>query len=307
MTGDRSAGSGGAVDIPSEAVSAGTEKAAGVDNLLGEFLRARRARLDPTELGVPDHHRRRVPGLRREELALLAGVSPHYYARLEQGRDRHPSPQMLQALAQVLGLDPEAAAHLRRLAEPAPARRRRVRPPEKVRPALRRLLDRWQSEPAVVVGRYRDVLAANGLARILNPGYTPGRNLLRDVFLDPAARDTYPDWEQTADGAVAGLRASAGAEVDDRRLTDLVGELSVRSDAFRRRWARHDVRERTHGTKTFTNPFVGAVTLDYETFHLTDAPGQTLFVFFPQPGSTDEQSLTLLAGLAHGDTESPTP
>ncbi|MCO5995733.1 helix-turn-helix domain-containing protein [Actinoallomurus rhizosphaericola] len=281
------------------------------DNPLGDFLRARRELIDPADLDLPDYGRRRVKGLRREELALLAGVSSHYYARLEQGRDRHPSDHVLDALARVLGLNDEAAGHLRRLAQPVPPRRRRSRRVEKIRPGLTHLLHLWAGQPAVVVGRYRDVLAATDLAQVVNSGFIPGRNLLRHTFLDPEAREIYLDWEQIAEGAVAGLRASAGTELDDPRLTDLVGELSLKSEDFRHMWARHDVHERTRGAKRFNTPFVGEITLDYESFSVNGACGQTLFVFFSQPDSVNEQALTLLAGIARqrtvgGPTEAAT-
>jgi transcriptional regulator with XRE-family HTH domain len=270
------------------------------DNALGEFLRARRELLDPARTGLPDFGRRRVPGLRREELALLAGVSSPYYTRLEQGRDRHPSPQILDAIGRALGLDEQALAHLHRLAQfaaappPSPARTE----PEEVSAALRRLLDSWTDRPAVIIGRYRDVLAANPLAQVLNPGFVPGRNLLHHTFLDPEGRHFYLDWDEIAEGAVAGLRASAGTEPDTSRLAELVGELSVRSEDFRQLWARHDVRARISGRKRYHNPFVGLITVGYETFTVNADPGQTLFVFHTEPGGPDEQSLAQLAKIA---------
>ena len=270
------------------------------DNALGEFLRARRELLDPQEAGIPDFGRRRVPGLRREELALLAGVSSPYYTRLEQGRDRHPSPQILEAIGRALGLDEQAMAHLHRLAQAPPPSRNQPSSIEEVPDGLRFLLDSWTAQPAVIVGRWRDVLAANRLAQVLNPGFVSGRNLLRHVFLDPEGREYYLDWKEVAEGAVAGLRASAGAEPDDPRLTGLVGELSVKSEDFRQMWARHDVRARVSGRKRYNNPFIGPITLDYETFTVNADPGQTMFVFRAEPGSSDEHSLLLLAQIAAG-------
>jgi transcriptional regulator with XRE-family HTH domain len=270
------------------------------DNALGEFLRARRELLDPEAAGIPDFGRRRVPGLRREELAILAGVSSPYYTRLEQGRDRHPSPQILEAIGRALGLDQQAMAHLHRLAQ-APSSPRKPQPgTEEVAAGLRLLLDSWTEQPSVIIGRYRDVLAANRLAQVLNPGFVPGRNLLRHVFLDPEGREYYLDWEEIAEGAVAGLRASAGAEPDDPHLIGLVGELSVKSEDFRQMWARHDVRARTSGRKRYNNPFIGLITLNYETFTVNAEPGQTMFVFRAEPGSSDEHSLLLLAQIAVG-------
>jgi len=268
------------------------------DNALGEFLRARRELLDPEKAGAPDLGRRRVPGLRREELALRAGVSSPYYTRLEQGRDRHPSPQILDAIGRALGLDEQAMAHLHRLAQAQSSPRKPAPAAEEVPAGVRLLLDRWSRQPAVVLGRYRDVLAANRLAQVLNPGFVPGRNLLSHVFLDPEGREYYLDWEEIAEGGVAGLRASAGADPDDPHLTALVGELSVKSEDFRRMWARHDVRARLGGRKRYNNPFIGLIGLSYETFTVNAAPSQTLFVFHADPGSDDEHSLDLLAELA---------
>jgi transcriptional regulator with XRE-family HTH domain len=227
---------------------------------------------------------------------LLAGVSSHYYARLEQGRDRNPSASVLDALATVLDLDEEGRRHLHQLAQPAAPRRRRVRRAERIRPGLAQLLDRWVEQPAVVVGRHRDVLAANALAIALHEGFTPGRNLLRDVFLDPI-RETYLDWNEVAEGAVAGVRSAVGSDLDDPRLTELIGELSLKSREFRAMWARHDVRERTAGVKRYDNPLVGEIELDYQTFAVTGAVGQTLFLFTAEPGSKHADSLRLLASI----------
>lgn len=268
------------------------------DNALGEFLRARRELLDPEEAGIPDFGRRRVPGLRREELAVLAGVSGPYYTRLEQGRDRHPSPQILVAIGRALDLDEQAMAHLHRLAQASPPSQKPSPRTEEVTAGLQLLLDSWTEQPAVIVGRYRDVLAANRLAQVLNPGFVPGRNLLHQVFLDPEGREYYLDWQEIVVGAVAGLRASAGAGPDDPRLTGLVGELSVKSVEFRQTWARHDVRARISGRKRYNNPFIGLITLDYETFTVNADPGQTMFVFRAEPGSSDERSLLRLAEIA---------
>jgi transcriptional regulator with XRE-family HTH domain len=217
------------------------------DNRIGTFLRARRERVRPEDVGLPDFGRRRVPGLRREELATLAGVSADYYVRLEQGRERHPSEQVLDALARALQLDDEATAHLHELARPAPRRRRSAGRPERIRPELVRLMEAWSHTPAIVIGRHMDVLAANPLATVLHGRFTRGTNLVRGVFLDPASRELYPEWEAVARETVAALRAAVGPDVDDPRLTDLVGELSLKSEEFRKLWARHDVRQKTHG------------------------------------------------------------
>ena len=195
-------------------------------------------------------------GLRREELATLAGVSIAYLTRLEQGRDRHPSQQVLQALAKPLMLDDEALSYLTSLAE-APQRRRSPTPAEHVQPGIQQLLNTYQGNPALVRGRYRDVLAANPLASALAPTFTPGRNILRDVFLDPASRETFPDWEEGAAASVAELRLLVGRDHGDTRLADLVEELSLKSDTFRRLWGRHEVRGWTTGHERFNNPLVG--------------------------------------------------
>ena len=268
-----------------------------VENPLAEFLRARRSRVQPQDVGIRDPTRRRVPGLRREELAMLAGVSVNYYTRLEQGRDRHPSPQILEALAGPLKLDHAALEYLKRLAEPAPRRRSAVRA-ETVRPGMQRMLETFDRNPALIIGRYRDVLAANPLATILNPGFTAGRNIMRNVFLDPTGREIYLNWDEVAIEAVRTLRVAVGHDLDDPRLTDLIGELSLKSDDFRRLWGRQEVREKTIGHKHFNNPFVGPIALEYESLTINGSSGQTLSVYRAEPGSPDEQALTLLAAMA---------
>jgi transcriptional regulator with XRE-family HTH domain len=270
-------------------------------NRLGEFLRARRALVHPEDVGLPDLGRRRVEGLRREELALLAGVSVDYYVRLEQGRDTHPSEQVLEALARALQLDDDAAAHLHELARPAPRRRRARRRAERVRPGVVRLIQSWTHAPAFVLGRRMDVLAHNALAGVLHDGFARDRNMVRLVFLDPGARTTFPDWDAVAQDTVATLRAAAGADLDDPALTELVGELSLKSDEFRRLWARHDVREKAAGMKRFVHPLVGELELGYESFAVNDAPGQLLVAYHAEPGSASERALALLAGIAAGE------
>jgi transcriptional regulator with XRE-family HTH domain len=270
------------------------------ENLIGEYLRARRELVRPEDVGVPDlgSRRRRVPGLRREEVALLAGVSSDYYVRLEQGRDQHPSDQVLDALARALQLDDDAAAHLRRLATP-PARRRRKTPrPEKVPAGILQLIESWALTPAYVQGRYMDVLAVNPLATALAPYYVTGENLLRAAFLDPRVRDLYEDWERVTETAVAELRALVGPDVDDPRLNELVGELSVRSACFRQLWARHDVRPKRGGTTRIDHPQVGPLELNYEKLPLPDTDRQTLAVYHAASGSPSAQALALLATTA---------
>jgi transcriptional regulator with XRE-family HTH domain len=229
---------------------------------LGEFLKSRRARLRPDDVELSSFGRRRVPGLRREELAQLAGVSVDYYVRLEQGRAGQPSEGVLDALGRALRLDDTEWAHLHDLSRPA-RRRRREPPPERVRPEVRRLMDALDSTstPAMVIGRRADVLAWNETAAALvaDWGTLPPeqRNVARHVFLDEGARDLYPDWEEGAQDTVAYLRLAAGRHPNDRALAELIGELSMTSEEFRRWWPRHDVHEKTHGTKRFMHPIVG--------------------------------------------------
>jgi transcriptional regulator with XRE-family HTH domain len=272
------------------------------DNPIGQFLRARREQVQPEDVGIESYGRRRVPGLRREELAMLAGVSVDYYVRLEQGRERHPSEQVLEALARALRLDDTAARHLQELARPPARRRRPSARPQRVRPGVKRLMDGWTHTPGFVMGRCMDVLAANSLAEALHGRPLEGTNVMRSIFLDSGARDFYADWEEVARDTVATLRALAGADLDDPRLTELVGELSLKSPDFRRLWARHDVREKTSGTKRFVHPIVGELSLGYESFAIGGAPGQILTVYHAEPGSRDERALALLESVAAGET-----
>jgi transcriptional regulator with XRE-family HTH domain len=267
------------------------------ENALGEFLRARRERVRPEELGLPVGGSRRVAGLRREEVAVLAGVSTDYYVRLEQGRERHPSAQVLDALAGGLALDDDAVAHLHRLARPAPGGRRRARRREQVGPNLLRLMDGWPGTPAVVLGRCLTVLAHNALGKALFDGHTHSGDLVRLVFLDPDAREFYPDWESVAVNTVGALRAAAGLDPGDPRLIETAGELSVRSAEFRRLWARHDIRQKTHETKRFHHRLVGELVLGYEALTVNSAPGQQLVVYQAEPGSPSEAGLALLGSL----------
>ena len=267
-------------------------------NALGEYLRARRELVSPEGAGIPHIGRRRVPGLRRDELSLLAGVSTDYYVRLEQGRDRHPSAQVLDALARALQLDDEATAHLHALAGPERRAHRSGQPLERVPPSIRQLIAGWHDTPAYVQGRRLDVLAANPLATALSRLFTPGVNLLRAAFLDPSVRTLFGDqWESLAHNAIAGLRARIGPEVDDP-LNELVGELSVRSDHFRSLWARHDIRARTSGGRRHLyHPQVGELELHYEHLQISGTHGQTLIIYHADPGSPTAQALALLATL----------
>lgn len=264
-------------------------------NLIGEYLRARRELIRPGEAGLPDNGHRRVPGLRRDELAMLAGISTEYYTRLEQGRDRRPSPQVLDAIARALGLDEDAAAHLRALGAPPEPRRRA---PERVRPGVRRLLDAWTDTPAYVQGPFQDVLAANRLARALSPIFAPGGNILRSVLLDPEVQEFLPGWRDRVGGLVAALRVMTGPDVDDPRLTDLVGELSVKSEVFRRLWSRHDAKPHPGGgVHHMRHPIAGDLELLYEKFGVAGADGQLLVVYRAEPGSPSADALSLLRAL----------
>jgi hypothetical protein len=233
-------------------------------NALGRYLRVRRSLARPDAAGVPGQGNRRVPGLRREEVAFLAGVSSDYYVRLEQGRDRHPSDQVLLAIAWALQLDEDATAYLLQLAKPPNLRGRRTRMPEKVSDGIRTLISSWPLIPAYVHDKYMDILAANNLATALCPFITPGRNAILDAFTEPEMRELRPDWDTMTARAVPHLRSITGADTGDPRLVELVGELSLRSERFRTLWARQDVKHKTTGTSLFNHPKVGPLELNYE-------------------------------------------
>jgi len=233
----------------------------------------------------------------------LAGVSGDYYVRLEQGRDQHPSPQVLDALARALQLDEDATAHLHRLAAPPPRRRRKAQRPEKVPVGILQLIASWSQNPAYVQGRYMDVLAVNPLATALFPYCVKGENLVRAAFLDPHVRDMYGDWQQVTESTVAGLRALVGPDVDDPRLNELVGELSVRSERFAQLWARHDVRPKRSGTTRIDHPLVGPLELSYEKLPIPDTDRQTLGLYHAAAGSASAQALALLATIAAEEGE----
>jgi transcriptional regulator with XRE-family HTH domain len=269
------------------------------DNPLGRFLRARREMTSPSQAGQPWSGRRRTPGPRREEITQLSGVSTDYYAPLEQGREKHPSAQVVHALARALGLNPEETAHLHRLARTArgPVRRGGGAP---VEPRLLRLMDGWHHTPALILDRRLDVLAGNRLGRALFAGMLDRgeTNLVRFTFLHPDAQDFYPEWERVARSGLAALRAGSGDLVDDPRLTELVGELSLQSPEFRTLWARHDVRGKAHETKNFNHHQVGELTLSYDSFTVDSATDQQLVVYQAEPGSTSQQALALLGTVA---------
>jgi transcriptional regulator with XRE-family HTH domain len=265
-------------------------------NLLGDYLRARRELVTPESLGLPQLGLRRVPGLRREEVAMLAGISADYYLRLEQGRDRHPSAQVLQALGRVLQLNAAGTEYLLDLGAGQPRRRRRRPRRETVPEGIRKLLDTLPL-PGFVESRCFDVLASNTLAVALSPRLAAGGNRLRDVFLDPAERALYPDWDKDSAGLVAGFRDSVGTDIDDPRFIELVGELSLASDTFRKLWARHDVVRREGAATTLSHPQVGELTLYREKLAVTGTAGQVLVLYHPaDPGNADK--LALLASYA---------
>jgi transcriptional regulator with XRE-family HTH domain len=273
-------------------------------NALGEYLRARRELVDPADAGLRVVGVRRTPGLRREEVATLAGISADYYLRLEQGRDRNPSPPVLEALARVFGLDATATQYLLGLsaARPTPPRRPRR---QVVATGVRQLLDALQL-PAFVESRLFDVLAANRLATALSPSIRPGANRLRSTFLDEDERDLFPDWEQATGGMVASFRSSLGTDVDDPRVAQLVGELSLASERFRRLWARHDVKALAGGPVRMRHPHVGMLELRREKLLLGDSDGQLLVIYHAEPDSESARALAVLGSLAATDAKAAT-
>ncbi|MFF1833861.1 helix-turn-helix transcriptional regulator [Streptomyces sp. NPDC058231] len=273
-----------------------------MDGDLGDFLRSRRARIQPEDVGLQPYGRRRVPGLRREEVAQLAGVSVDYYIRLEQGRGPSVSDAVLDAIGRVLRLDGTELEYLHTVARPgAKARGERPDAARRVRPGLRLLLDTIDRAPAFVLGRRMDVLAWNALGDAL-VGFSrmpaAARNMPRQVFLEPAARELYPEWAAVAAETVAHLRLDAGLHPTDRQLATLVGELSLRSEDFRRLWADHQVKAKTYGVKRIQHPVAGELTLPYETLALPGDPDRSLVVYTPEPGTETAERIALLASWA---------
>ena len=276
-----------------------------------EFLRTRRARITPAQAGLAPHAgARRVPGLRREEVAQLAGVSVDYYIRLERGRTQGVSETVLDAVARALRLDETERAHLFDLAQPATGRAkpRRVLSPQRVRPAVYRTLDAL-GLPAIVQGRRMDVLAANKLGYALFTDFEARprreRNFARYLFLDEAVRALYADWDFAARDCVATLHLYAGRHPDDPQLTELIGELSVHSDIFRRMWAEHDVLAHTTGTKRLHHPLVGELNLDYVVLAVEGDPDQSLVILTPEPASRTAEALGILASWTSTGSGSP--
>ncbi|MET8330218.1 helix-turn-helix transcriptional regulator [Streptomyces sp. NPDC005181] len=282
-----------------------------------EFLGTRRARVTPEQAGLPVYggDRRRVSGLRREEVALLAGISSEYYTRLERGNATGVSESVIDGIARVLQLDEAERAHLldllRGAATTRPPRRRPAQ--QRVRPTVQRVLDSMIGTPAFVLSGRLDILAANHLGRALfSPVYAdPVRppNNARFVFLDLGATEFFRDWDKVANDTVAMLRAEAGRDPYDRRLSDLIGEMSTRSEEFRRRWAAHNVRIHTTGMKLLHHPVVGDLDLPFETFPLGADAGQSLLTYTAEAGSPSQESLNLLASwaAANDDIEPSAP
>jgi transcriptional regulator with XRE-family HTH domain len=263
---------------------------------LGDYLRARRADIRPQDLGFPVGGRRQVAGLRREEVAVAAGMSVDYYVRLEQGRETNPSPQVLDSLGRVLALDDDGRLHLFRLAglSPSPA----SVSTERAATELLVLLDSWPRHPALVLGRAYDVLAANTLGHALF-AHSPYRdNVARMVFLDPAARSLYVDWSSAAAATVAGLRLADGAAPSEPRLRAVIQELRETSPEFEQLWSTTDARSKRPLNKQFLHPQVGPLTLRAHSFDVRDAPGQELVVYQAEPGSPSADALGLLSTIA---------
>ena len=284
---------------------------------LRDFLATRRGRITPQQAGLPTYGgHRRVPGLRREEVALLAGVSVEYYTRLERGNAGGVSDSVLEALVRVLELDDAERAHLYDLTRGMTAARTRRTARPGVRPGITQLLDAMTDVPTFVQNGRLDVPAANRLARALysdmfdeaGPSGRAGRipNHARYVFLDPRSTAFYPDWHKTAADVVTQLRAETGRSPDDRELTGLIGELTTRSREFSALWATHDVRWHTTGTKRYHHPVAGDLALAYEAMALAADPGQTLVTFTAEPHSPSQQALTFLASWAPSPTEQAT-
>jgi transcriptional regulator with XRE-family HTH domain len=268
-------------------------------NGLATFLRTRRDLLKPSDVGLRElsGERRRVAGLRREEVSILAGISQEYYVRLEQGRERQPSDQVLESLARALQLDDDASEYMRNLARPAAHRRRRDAA-ERVDPGIETLISSWHLTPAYVQGRRMTILAANPMARALWPFFAPEVNLFRATFLEPELRCQLRNWDAVTAITVSWLRFVVGEDITDPELQSLVDELSVASPQFRKLWARHDVKQKTSGPALFDHPQVGQLDLCYRVFVLPETR-QALVTYYAEPGSPSEDRLHSLSSLMH--------
>jgi transcriptional regulator with XRE-family HTH domain len=285
---------------------AGTSDPAGVRGEIGAFLSTRRARISPAQAGLPVYRgeHRRVPGLRREEVAVLAGISTEYYTRFERGTATGVSESVINGIAHALQLDDAERTHLLDLIRTAASTRRprRRTAPQQVRPAVQRIIDSMTGTPALVLNGRLDILTANALGYALyspvcaDPVRPP--NNARFLFLDPHATEFFRDWDKVASDTVAMLRAEAGRDPCDRGLSDLIGELSTRSDQFRVRWAAHNVRIHTTGVKLIRHPVVGDLELPFESFPIPAEPSQSLLTYTTEPGSPSHDALSLLASWA---------
>jgi transcriptional regulator with XRE-family HTH domain len=273
---------------------------------LGEYLRARRALIQPEDVGLSRFGVRRVPGLRREELAMLAGISPNYYLRLEQGQDQRPSREVIDALARALQLDGDATAFLHSLSQPTPTRTPPDQP-ERAAASIEGLINAWRNTPAFVHNRHLDVLAANPVSVALTPAFSPGVNCLRALFLDPQMRSFYGNWESVAQSTVARLRGLIGKDVDDPRLGALVDELSEHSPDFSRLWARQDIQLTPPDRQVINHEIVGPIELQPERLAIVGTNGQMLIVCHAEPGSSSERALERLACMATRDADQRVP
>ncbi|MFJ3660256.1 helix-turn-helix domain-containing protein [Streptomyces sp. NPDC090119] len=278
-------------------------------NELGEFLKARRSGISPRDAGLPEAGaRRRVRGLRREEVALLASISTDYYTRLEQGRRRASAP-VLNALAEILRLSEEERAYMFELAGKSLARPPR-RTVQKAHPQLRRVLNELATSPALIMGRRMDILDWNPMAAALLTDFSripeKQRNYVWLLFSDPAMRELHADWERIARSCVAMLRKEAGRDPEDQRMAALVGELSVRDDDFRRWWGDHRVADLSRGDKVLRHPLVGELTLDWDALACVGDPDQQLVVWTAEPGTPSHDGLRILSSWA-ADTHHDTP